>query len=213
MCKNWIVVFKVKVTVNVQIFIGSSSLLYFLYHLPLGNQIRTNPSTTNWAYTGLEASPGIQEGGGILLRKATNIVLFISSVCVLCLIKGHLDFFPLCHVYSMPSSLCFCLFLCQCTMTYCAPLLDSRVCGGSLCVCVCVNNPPPPRNDGCFCFCFLGKGGHIHLVLMPVPCLFCAILSVLSMSVCQSFFFATWTVFNLSFFYILFDRSIDCSLF
>ena len=157
LCKNWIVVFKVKVTVNVQIFIGSLSLLYFLYHLSLGNQIRTNPSTTNWAYTGLEASPGIQEGGGILLRKATNIVLFISSVCVLCLIKGHLDFFPLCHVYSMPSPLCFCLFLCQCTMTYCAPLLDSRVCGGSLCVCVCVLIIPLPLGTTVV-FVFLGKG-------------------------------------------------------
>ena len=39
-CKNWRVVFKVKVTVRVQIFIEFLSILYFLYHWSLGNQTR-----------------------------------------------------------------------------------------------------------------------------------------------------------------------------
>ena len=38
LCKNWIVVFKVKVTVKVQIFIRSLFMSYFLYHWSLGNQ-------------------------------------------------------------------------------------------------------------------------------------------------------------------------------
>ena len=40
LCKNWIVVFKVKVTGRYQNFIESLSVLYLMYHLSLCHQIR-----------------------------------------------------------------------------------------------------------------------------------------------------------------------------
>ena len=59
LCKNKIVVFKVKVIVKVQNFIESLCISYLLYHWSLDNQTRcvdllfliTKPSTTKWAYT------------------------------------------------------------------------------------------------------------------------------------------------------------------
>ena len=58
LCKNYIFVFKVKITVQVQNFIESLCILYLKYHWSLCNQsyadllfIITKPSTTEWAYT------------------------------------------------------------------------------------------------------------------------------------------------------------------
>ena len=87
LCKNWIVVFKVKVRVKFQNFTESVSVLYFLYHRPLFQQTRcvdvllvlliTKPSTTNWvctenntvilSITRHTAGVGV-EGGGFALQ-------------------------------------------------------------------------------------------------------------------------------------------------
>ena len=58
LCKNYIVLFKVKVTVSILNYIESLCILYLLYHWSLGNQrkcadllfIVTKPTATKWAY-------------------------------------------------------------------------------------------------------------------------------------------------------------------
>ena len=64
LCNNWIVDFKVMVTVKIQNFIESLCILYLLYHWSLGNPTRcadvllliTKPSTAECAYTDSNAS-------------------------------------------------------------------------------------------------------------------------------------------------------------
>ena len=100
-CKNWIVVFKVKVTVKVQSFI--ESLYCLLYHLSLGNRTRcadlllliTKPSTTKWAYSDLYTGSSTLtytvkiggEGGGYFAAHGEKLFfpfseLPVSSTCV-----------------------------------------------------------------------------------------------------------------------------------
>ena len=74
--KNWIVEFKVKVTVKVQNLIEFLCILYLLCHWPLGNQIgcadilllKNKPSTTEWACTDSNTGLSVTShapGGGV----------------------------------------------------------------------------------------------------------------------------------------------------
>ena len=101
LCKNKIVVFKVKITVKVQNFIESLCVLYPLYHWSLGNQRRcadliflvTKPSTAKWAHTDCSTltytiarhiTAGVRGGGigRILPRKTKQTLFILLFVCV-----------------------------------------------------------------------------------------------------------------------------------
>ena len=91
LCKNYIVVFKVKTTVQVQNFMEFLCILFHLYHWSRGNQrctdilfIITNPSRTKWAYTDSSTltctrSLGRQWGGYFAVQGDKPCFLLVNT--------------------------------------------------------------------------------------------------------------------------------------
>ena len=104
LCKNYIVIFKVKITVKIHNFIESLCIICLLYHWSLGMQRRcadcadllfiiTKPSTTKWGYTDsstLTYTITRHTTGGILPLKATNLG---CCFCCCCFVVVVLFFF------------------------------------------------------------------------------------------------------------------------